>query len=154
MFLGFTIDYGYRPYKALCFSALIISLGTIFFSCGYSGLNCENSTNERLMIQTRVKQFELSSELVVSLPSQSSMISENYPTFNPLFYSLDVFLPIVDLSQQNYWLPSSNRGKNIKFLNIQTGVLLHWYYWFHIIAGWFLTTLFVTAFTGLIKNLN
>jgi hypothetical protein len=47
------------------------------------------------------------------------------PLFHPIAYTLDVLLPIVDLGQQNAWLPK--------------GAALYWT-WALTGAGWVLTT--------------
>jgi hypothetical protein len=60
------------------------------------------------------------------------------PPFNALMYSIDSFLPIIDFKQADYWLPSSRP--------------LRVYLWFHIAAGWALSTLFAVGLTGLVRN--
>jgi hypothetical protein len=60
-----------------------------------------------------------------------------YPEFMPLVYSLDTLLPIVNLHQEDYWLPTG---------------FGRWYLWFHIGLGWFFTTIAVVGFTGIIRK--
>lgn len=60
------------------------------------------------------------------------------PTFNAIVYSIDVFVPLVDLHQVKYRLP--------------TGWWLRSYLWIHIGLGWVLTTLFVVGLTGLVRR--
>ena len=60
------------------------------------------------------------------------------PLFNPIVYSLDSFVPLIDLHQAKYWLP--------------TGLLLRTYHWLHIIAGWALTSLLVVGMTRLVRK--
>jgi hypothetical protein len=52
-------------------------------------------------------------------------------------YSLDVFLPVVNLRQEENWLPVG-----------------WWYFWMpvQIFFGWTLTTFLIAALTGLIKR--
>ena len=87
-------------------------------------------------------------------------------------YSVDTFVPIINFHQQTYWLPNGNKGGNttlpIVSLDFQTGnplpefnisqaktgSLLRWYLWFHIVSGWFLTSLWVAGFTGLVRRLG
>jgi hypothetical protein len=68
---------------------------------------------------------------------------QNIPCFNPVIYSLDVFLPIVDLRQESYWLPVANLPKR---------GLVEYYYWLHVTLGWVFTTLSVAGLTGLVKK--
>jgi hypothetical protein len=57
--------------------------------------------------------------------------------FNPLMYTLDVLLPIVDLGQQGGWVP--HRGAAVWF-------------WVLTLAGWVLTTAVVAGLTGVLKR--
>jgi hypothetical protein len=66
-----------------------------------------------------------------------------YPSFNPFIYSLDTFLPIVDLRQKGYCLPNAHKT---------VGLLVQIYLVIHIICGWILTTLWVAGFSGLIRG--
>jgi len=68
-----------------------------------------------------------------------------YMEFNPLIFSLDVFVPLVDLHQESSWEPRSVKG--VWFWG--HGVRL--WYWFQILAGWVLTTLAVVALTGAVR---
>jgi hypothetical protein len=69
--------------------------------------------------------------------------SDFAPQFNPFIYSLEVFVPVVDLHQERYYLPS---GKSLY------GSWFRTYFWLHIILGWIATTLLVAALTGLIRR--
>lgn len=70
-------------------------------------------------------------------------LSETPRTFHPLAYSLDVFLPIIDMHQEDSWLPR-NGGPE--------GWWLWIYLWAHIGFGWLLTSLFVAGLSGIIKK--
>jgi len=65
-------------------------------------------------------------------------ISNDPPKFNSLVYSIDTFVPLVDLYQAKYWLPKSWFFR-----------LCHWWL---IAFGWILTTLFVVGLTGLVRT--
>jgi hypothetical protein len=62
----------------------------------------------------------------------------DYPIFSAFWYSLDVFVPILDLHQEDYWLPDEGQYRS--------------YMWLHIIAGWVLTTIAVAGFAGILKK--
>ena len=142
-FFGAFIDYGYRPQKALKFSLGLVMVGTMLFGLGYS------STSRKLITPSKITTSALAS-------SNSNKISDDYPVFNPLIYSLDVFVPIINLHQQDFWLPNANRGAEISIIlfKCRTGSLLRWYFWFHIISGWILTSLWVASFTGLVRSVE
>jgi hypothetical protein len=94
---------------------------------------------------------EAASQGVMTPASGQVTIHENwvgditypYPQFNPALYSIDVFLPIVDLHQESYWIPNTGQPGGKPFLV---------YMIIHIMAGWFLTTLFVAAITGVVRK--
>jgi hypothetical protein len=55
----------------------------------------------------------------------------------PLAYSLDTFLPIVDLGEADQWTVTGG---------------LRWVAWAVILLGWALTTIFVAGFTRIVRN--
>ena len=70
----------------------------------------------------------------------------DYPEFNALVYSADVFIPFFALHQEPYWYPKPHemdRGFILWFLPL--------WYWLEIIAGWVLTSLFLLSVTGLLR---
>ena len=60
-------------------------------------------------------------------------------TFDAFVYSLDTFLPIVNLHQEEHWLPDATSS---------WGKALRAYLWFHILMGWALTTLGIAGATS------
>ena len=82
-------------------------------------------------------------------------ISNDYPKFNALVYSLESFTPLLKLDQSANWTPNANRGAHLPHMaswTVTTGDLLRIYLWIHIITGWVLTSLWVGALTGLVKS--
>lgn len=74
---------------------------------------------------------------------------------NPLLYSLDVFLPFVNLHQEHYWWPDATVTGECALLGRDItirGWALRYYLWLQIIAGWLLSAIFVAGVTGLIRN--
>ncbi len=118
--LGLFVDYGYKPWKALYFILFFVIFGALFFGA---------AKTEQIMVHAK------------------SDLSMGYPQFVPLAYSIDVFLPIVDLHQEEYWIPSIEAKPNS-----WDGILVMNYMWFHIGLGWVLTTIFVSAITGIIRT--
>ncbi|MGA2409725.1 MAG: hypothetical protein ABSG46_04960, partial [Candidatus Binataceae bacterium] len=92
--------------------------------------------------------------------------------FNGLIYSLDAFLPIVNLGLKDTWMPNPNLQPRAKPLEgtligdftgahlpsiadrsfFRSGAALRVYYWVHLLLGWVLITLFVSGFTGIIRR--
>jgi hypothetical protein len=114
----------------------LVCLGAVFFHYGY---------RHHLITPT-------------SEPQSGFDAKTNYPKFQAFVYSLDCFLPIIDLRQKGYWVPNANRGSEIVMtpidLRVRWGGLLRFYLWFHTLVGWAFTTLCVAGFTGLVRRLK
>jgi len=76
----------------------------------------------------------------------------DYPSFSPLAYSVDAFLPVIDLHQEAYWLPRAGPCEVGSYRPTWCGSAVQLYLWLHIIVGWALTTLIVASFTGLVRK--
>ena len=134
-FFGRAIGYGYAPWRAFVGSVLMIVLGWFLFAFGFS---------HDLISPTKESAYE----------KNSRKLTDDYPVFTPLVYSVESFIPLLKLDQSANWMPNANHGSQVSLWRWQvtTGGLLRWYLWFHIIAGWVLTTLWVGAVTGLVKS--
>jgi hypothetical protein len=137
---GITIDFGYHPFKALRWSLIIILIGWGLFECGH-----------RANVMTPTKEWAYSSKVGIT----DHQLSTDYPKFNSFFYSLDTFVPVIDLHMKGYWLPNANKKGEVRILekiNIPIGSCLRVWLWLQIISGWILITLFIVGLTGLIKK--
>jgi hypothetical protein len=156
-FLGLMIGYGYRPWRALMISVVVVALGSLTFEIGYR----TGHINKTKLIEHVVKSGTDRSE--------EFDVDPRYPKFNTWVYSLDMFVPLVDLRQAAYWLPSavepdkaeetdrSTRTRSTptedKGVDLPITVrLLRLYMWFHILAGWVLSSLLVVGLSGLVKR--
>ncbi len=145
-YIGRLIGYGYEPFRAVRIGIAIVLLGAVVFAIGY---------RRNLMAETKL------AEQVISQQEEPRLVSITYPRFNPLVYSLDVFLPFVDLQQLCYWLPGEIAGGPRKSRNclmhigpwtLRWSAVLRVYLWFQTLAGWTLTTLLAAAVTGIVKS--
>jgi hypothetical protein len=116
-FLDLTIGYGYGIGRAVGFVAAIILLGTCIF---YYSKEC------KILLDTSAAASEIAK-----------------PYFNAFFYSIDVFVPFLDLHLEKYWMPDATT---------KLGWWVQLYRYFHIISGWVFSTLLVAGFTGLIRR--
>lgn len=112
-----TMGYGYRLRRLLAAAVVIVIIGCVLF-----GLGWDNGLMERV---------------------KDSVVSPDSRCFCPFVYSLDAFLPIVNLHQEDYWLPAAEGC---------LGYFLCGYLWVHIMAGWVITTLLVAGLTGLARR--
>lgn len=75
-----------------------------------------------------------------------------YPEFNPFLYSLDSFVPFLDLKQERLYF--INTFSPVFPVNWYTSfhVLLRIYHTVHAIFGWFLMTIVIAALTGIMQK--
>jgi len=78
-FLGATIAYGYRPWRAFWLSVIVIALGWVVFLVAYKA------------------------GLMRPIEDEAGGVE----MFNAPMYSIDVFLPIVDFHQEGSWRPDT-----------------------------------------------
>lgn len=119
--LKVTIGYGYAPWRAMFWAIATVMLGTVLF---WKGMECG----------------------VIAAANDKS---ESYFPFSAFWYSLDAFLPVVNLRQHDHWVPRRN---HTKVWGIRYDEFLRHYLWIHILLGWTLTTLFVAGVTGILNS--
>jgi sRNA-binding regulator protein Hfq len=143
---GPIIGYGYRPWRAFWLSLSVIVVGWFLFGIGYwNGLITPQT--ESAYVERDTKIFDPG--------DKKRHISDVYPRFNAFVYSLDLFVPLVDLEHSKYLLPNANRGRelfNVMGLPVRFGGVLRLYMWFHIALGWIFTSLLVVGLTGLVRT--
>jgi cytoskeletal protein CcmA (bactofilin family) len=129
--LRYTVGHGYRPEWALGWILAFIALGAFFFDLGYrEGVMAPASTD--VLVQEMYQKYR--------------EIPKDYPTFSAWAYSIDAFIPFLDLILEHYWIPNADAG--------WAGALLRIYLWIHIGVGWILSSLFLTGVTGIIRRLE
>jgi len=129
--LRYTVGHGYRPELALVWILAFIALGAFFFDLGYrNGVMAPASTD--VLVQEMYQKYR--------------EIPKDYPNFSAWAYSIDAFIPFLDLVLEHYWIPNADAG--------WWGALLRIYLWFHISVGWILSSLFLTGVTGIIRRLE
>jgi hypothetical protein len=107
LLLDVAIGYGYRTWLAGVWLLGWWAVGTLVFAAAYPH------------------------HLIPAAPNAP------HPAFQPVIYALDVLLPVVDLNQQEFWIPQG---------------LARWFAWASILAGWLLATAIVAAVTGAVKR--
>jgi hypothetical protein len=134
-----TIGYGYRPLRALWWILLFVLIGTMLFRWGY---------RERLIAPTEEGAYDAF--------MRTGAPPSHYPPFSSFVYSLENFLPVVELHQGEYWRPNPHhkcqqRGALALFRNEEVPAkLLRLYLWVHILAGWTITPLLFAGLAGLL----
>ncbi len=142
LLLQYTIGFGYVPLRALWWIAGFVGLGAILFGWGY---------RMRIITPTEEAAYR---EFVAT-----GEAPPHYPVFNAAVYSLENFLPVVELHQDKYWRP--NPRHSVSGRTTRSGEprdpgsfpsrLLRWYLWLHILAGWTITPLLFAGLSGLVR---
>jgi hypothetical protein len=130
LLLEITIGYGYRPLRALWWILGFVLFGTALFGAGY-----------------RMRVITPSEADAYGKYAETGSAPGHYPPFNAFVYSLENFLPVVDLHQGEYWRPNPGQPDS----RTMAASLLRWYLWLHILAGWTLTPLLFAGLSGLIR---
>ena len=145
-YLGRLIGYGYEPFRAIKIGVVIIAVGALVFAIG---------AHRNLMAETKL------AESVLPREGEMGRVSPSYPRFNPLVYSLEVFIPFVNLNQVCYWIPGEKPSSQFKSRNclmhigpfsLKWSAALNGYLWFQTLAGWTLCTLLAAAVTGIVES--
>jgi hypothetical protein len=132
-FLNATIGYGYEPLRAILWSAAVVLFGSIVVTAGK---------------RAGVMRFKWP-DVDPPPPGESTV------GLHPMLYSLDVFLPFVNLHQEQHWWPDETASGECALLGLRVpirGALLRYYLWLHIIAGWLLSAIFIAGVTGLVRS--
>ena len=128
-FLGRTIGHGWKPWRVFVrFIIPFIIIGYGFFSWA-DYLQIMQPSKERVYMSEEFKD--------------SGEIPAVYPKFSPLVYSVDTFVPFVNLHQENYWLPDAST---------RDGWWFRLYLWLHIALGWVFSTLAALSLTGIVRK--
>lgn len=139
---GGLAGYGYRLWLTVLWTILVIVGGAYFFD--YADKSCRMFPHQPAVVAQYTqaqKDGECSDD---TRPTR--VVAEKfpaYPRFHALAYSADVFFPFFALHQESHWYPRPPETGTDSFLV--------WWYWFEIIAGWILTSLFVLSATGLLR---
>lgn len=126
-----TVGYGYEPSRALGWGAVIVAIGWLIFCRGY---------HAGLIVPSARDAYEAL--------KQTGHVPVYYVSFNSFVYSLETFLPVVDLRQGRYWsVRSTAAGEHSLFARV-----LPWYLRFQILAGWLLSTALIAGLSGLLHK--
>lgn len=144
------MGHGYKPQNAVWIALVVLLAGWVIF--GLAGAN-------GLMRPA-------SDEVLVSEAYQAGELPPDYMPFHAGLYTLDVFLPIIDFGQERSWIPRDSADDPLRLDKVKVSwpeqllgeaiTLPAWLpktAWALTIAlGWLLTTIFVTAASGLLRR--
>ena len=142
----FLAGYGYRPWKRTFTHSLAVILfgAAVFAFADYHGNIVPTHPVVTLSEDYKAKVAPAGD----LRPTRA--VPPEYPAFNPVVFSLDVFTPSAVFHQEDSWGPRFGGGD---WLSPEVGVLwlLTGWYWFQVAAGWVLVPLFLLSLTGLLR---
>ncbi|MEM8536245.1 MAG: hypothetical protein AAGF56_00135 [Pseudomonadota bacterium] len=144
--LRFTVGFGYKPWRSLR-----ILIGLIIFATSLSHLAWQSgdfAPNSDVVLVSTAWQTLAEGQEAVANPAQvwSAVHApgQDYATFQPLLYGIDVVVPIIAIGQEAAWAPSTNRSVWGRILWAANPILT--------ILGWLVTAIGAAAVTGVIRN--
>jgi hypothetical protein len=153
-FLDVFALYGFNPWRTVVWMAVFVALFAGVWSWAATGCDRADCKDERVFVMALKGNFG----------QDEAKAHAIYPAFSPLAYSLDVFLPFVDFGFETHWRPNVGyRPLGAASLGevpavgpgaagLTVGGLLYALYILEMAIGLILTSLAVTAFTGLLKG--
>ncbi len=150
--LGLLAGYGYKSHYALYWALGVWLVGALVFG-----------------VADRLGQLRPADPHVLAEEHYQETLRPptDYEPIKPALYSLDLLLPIVDIGQEEYWLPrdAGERPSNAKAafprLAKPAASALDWlfggwlpkaYYYFEIAMGWLLVSIVIAGFSGLLGH--
>lgn len=145
--------FGYRLRWPLIVTLLMCALGWGVFDGAYKGAVMAPAQHWAYM-DTAAAQDPV---LTATHAGMETHLKADYPPFRPLLYSVDTFFPIINLHQEDFWLPNPNRRgrvvlKGLGWFVPVPGLWIRWYLTFHIAMGWIVVALLAASVTGLVRK--
>ena len=145
-------DFVYRPLRTVKWTAGVVLVGALAFGAADY---CERMVPHQLIVLAQ-SEYQDAREAGMHPSVAARAAVPDYPGFNPLVFSLDVFVPLFNLHQEPYWAPDSGGGDLARWRFWREGKFDWWWlmtawYWIEIMAGWLLTSLLLLSVTGLLR---
>jgi hypothetical protein len=143
--LKLLIGNGYRPLQAFWAGLVLVVLGAMLFSYGYK---------KNLIVPSTKESYDY------YFSCADGPEPPSFREFNSFVYSLENFLPLIDLGERTSWYVRSS-GTNEENHCLwpkpprQSGWLVSYLrslLWIHSILGWFVAGMFVAGITGLVRK--
>jgi hypothetical protein len=163
--LGKAVGYGYKPHR-LIWAAVAVWLGcALFFGHGHAEGGIA-PTHFALLKDPQFQECERFRSLGTVPCSHGP---HAFRSFNPLLYSLEVILPVVNLQQKQEWAPVVARSGKLRAQNgnarvtatgsplvgskpWRLGIALRWMMWVETLFGWVATVVLLAVMSGLVKK--
>ena len=145
--------YGYRPWlHTFVISLVIIVFGSALFCWGeYAGKIVPHQP--AALVSMKYQYGRIPAETPDATVARKF---SGYPEFSPILFSVDIFVPLLNLHQEPFWYPAPDGGHQRWWGSAEDGefswwFLLEWWYWFQIMAGGVLTSFFLLSIARLLR---
>ena len=142
--LGATVGYGRSPMWAFAWLAAFWLVGAALFHDA-DRFGALRPNDPAALLTTEWRDCAAPSVADRTACWRATPAGRDWPAFDPLVYSLDTVLPVVDLRMARWWTP--DEGAPWRFARA-TRVWMQ----LQILAGWALSLLAVAGFSGLVKS--
>jgi hypothetical protein len=143
-----TADYGFNPWKTVSISIAVILLFAGFYSWGVSACDGYGVWSATPGACGDAPPFA-----AVRYGDIRPGIAEHaYPSFNSIMYSLDTFVPLLDLGAESYWHANTRARLPVGNVGLAVGWLLYLGVVIERFLGAVLIAIAVTGFTGLLTR--
>ncbi|WP_296427128.1 hypothetical protein [Yoonia sp.] len=141
-----TVGYGYKPHRSIFLLVFLISLGAYVAAKAWDA--GDFAPNSDVILNSAGWQALADDRTAYPNPaatwSDPLGPGQDYETFQPVAYAVDIVIPIIALGQETAWSPSTNRG--------WWGRQLWWLEWCLTALGWIVTAIGAAAVTGVIRR--
>ena len=142
--LGALVGYGYRPFRALFWGLGVIALTWIASWLVWEAGDFAPAAGPILASADWQAIATGDAQNAAAVWSAIGAPGQDYETFRPWIYAVDVVVPLVNLGQDAAWAPSTARGF--------AGMLWHHLEWVVRLAGWVLAAISAGAVAGVIRH--
>jgi hypothetical protein len=148
---GLFTGFGYRPLRTVGAMVGVWLVGALLFA---------SAARQGIMVPTDVDILLHKPEAENSRPLRETCagnwtrcagLPPEYPAFQPLVYSLELILPVVDLQQARKWTPRVDQPGPAR-LRDDFPRFVRAFMWFEILFGWAGTLLLTAVLSGLAKK--
>ncbi|WGW05152.1 hypothetical protein [Tropicibacter oceani] len=142
---GAVFGYGHRPARALLWVALIIGLNWALYAQAYDHGQMAPTSDVVLTSGDwtgAVAAYDNGAGPLPQLAWPGSATEQDYTTFHPFLYAVDLFVPLEALGQETTWAPSPLRGI--------WGKIGYWTGWIVQLSGWIITAIAAAVMAGLV----
>jgi hypothetical protein len=141
--LRVTVAYGRMPMMAFAWLAVVTALGTaLFWDAERNGALRPNDPGA---IAATAWQGCIGTQPSRLTCWRATPAGRDWPEFQPVIYSLDLALPVVDLQMARWWTPDETA-------DWPWAAATRWWKWVQIGLGWALSLLAVAGFSGIVKS--